>query len=323
MNFTDIFNVFSRRSNSKKKAVLVVPITLRNKVLMLCRDTLYGTRKYGGYISYPRNTTWDRFWEEIHYALTYRHGRPMLIPGETSLPHDDDALTFLMSCSAGEFLDFIELIFKTQIIARVCIDENLLVADINALMQTENAGYELTNIVIKPASDSDTRVHFIDYGSTQIPVNNVIAFPQIILKEDQVVHGEIIKPILNLLSDVRFANANKEYLEALEDYRKGDYGDCLTKCCSSFESVMKIICAQKGWRCNANDPADKLIQMVVSMAGLESYFVQPLMIIATLRNRLSKSHGAGLQMKDVPQYTARYALNASASAMTLLIDATK
>src|SRR4029450_5031974 len=30
------------------------------------------------------------------------------------------------------------------------------------------------------------------------------------------------------------------FLNALEDYRKGDYGDCLTKCTSAFESALKI-----------------------------------------------------------------------------------
>ena len=48
-----------------------------------------------------------------------------------------------------------------------------------------------------------------------------------------------------LLRDKSFTSADQEFIEALEDYRKGDYGDCLTKCGSSLESTMKIICDRK------------------------------------------------------------------------------
>ena len=41
-----------------------------------------------------------------------------------------------------------------------------------------------------------------------------------------------------------FEAANVEFRDALDEYRKGHYGDCLTKCCSSFESVMKSLCKQ-------------------------------------------------------------------------------
>nr|WP_246311469.1 abortive infection family protein [Halomonas zhaodongensis] len=42
------------------------------------------------------------------------------------------------------------------------------------------------------------------------------------------------------------------------------------------------------------------------------------MLIATLRNRLSSSHGAGAQAKVVPEHVATYAVNATASAILFL-----
>jgi hypothetical protein len=47
---------------------------------------------------------------------------------------------------------------------------------------------------------------------------------------------------------------------------------------------------------------------------------QPLSIVATLRNRLSKSHGAGIQQRDIPPHIAKYAINATAAAILLLVE---
>lgn len=322
MNFSEIFDVFSRRKRSEKVLLPVVSVALRYKILMLCRDIFNGEHKYQ-YIISELSYTRDKFWHEIHRALTYRHGIPRLSNVTSARTEDADVVNFLGDCKDEDFLDFIELIFKTSAIAQVCPDENLLVDDINSLLVTENVGYELTNIVVKESSPGNTKVYFAEQISGHHPNHNVIAFPQVILKENLIVHTEILKPVLSLLTDVKYANANREFLEALEHYRKADYGNCLTLCSSAFESVMKILCAQKNWGCSAQDSASKLIDVMVNKLPLEPYLVPFLTTVTTLRNRLSKSHGAGVQTKDVPQYIARYALNVNASAITLLVDASK
>jgi hypothetical protein len=54
---------------------------------------------------------------------------------------------------------------------------------------------------------------------------------------------------------------------------------------------------------------------------MESFFQQPLILIATLRNRLSASHGAGAQNRSIPSFVAKYAVNATAAAILLLGEA--
>jgi hypothetical protein len=146
---------------------------------------------------------------------------------------------------------------------------------------------------------------------------------QMIRIDNQFVHKSAVQPALQLLADPRFNTANEEFLEGFDDYRKGDYDDCLTKCCTAFESVLKIVCSIKGWTYNEKQTAGPLLKTHLANNGLEQFFDQPLMIIATLRNQLSKSHGAGTTAKIVPEHYARYALNATASAIILLIDAAK
>ena len=112
-------------------------------------------------------------------------------------------------------------------------------------------------------------------------------------------------------------------MEALEDYRKGDYGDCLTKCGSAFESTMKIICSKKNWSYKQIDTAAALLDIIKDNTNIESYMFETFKLVATLRNRQSKAHGAGTQPKNVSPNTARYALGATATAVLFLVEETK
>src|SRR5204862_6479752 len=136
------------------------------------------------------------------------------------------------------------------------------------------------------------------YSSRSYKVNSLTAYPQIIDRGSHVTHVFTIEPALNLLKRPEFAAANAEFLEALTDYRKGDYGDCLTKCGSAFESVLKVICARKGWSYKQTDTAKTLINIVLSHTSLDTYFEPLLMVVSTLRNKLSTAHGAGAAVKQ-------------------------
>lgn len=128
-----------------------------------------------------------------------------------------------------------------------------------------------------------------------------------------------IQPNLQLLREPEFGAANKEFLEALEDFRKANYGDCLTKCGSAFESVLKVICTKKKWPYQPSDTASPLLKTVINNSGLEQFFEQPLILVATIRNKLSKAHGAGLASRNVSKAKAEYAINATAAAILLLV----
>jgi len=141
-----------------------------------------------------------------------------------------------------------------------------------------------------------------------------------VLREDQVLHAEAVAPAIQLLADSGFSSANQEFLAALDDYRKGRYPDCLTKCGSAFESTMKLICARRKWAYQPTDTARELLRVVLTNSGMDTYFEQPLLLIATMRNRLSSSHGAGAHPRPVPPHRARYVINATASAILLLVE---
>lgn len=111
------------------------------------------------------------------------------------------------------------------------------------------------------------------------------------MKESELVYAQAIKPVLELLRRPHFANANSEYLAALEDYRKMISRTASRKCGSALESVLKVICYCKGWKYDQKDTAGPLTKTFVAETKLETYFDPMLITTATVRNRLSESHG--------------------------------
>lgn len=276
------------------------PLTksFRNRVVLLIRDVIGPT----GYLS--------EFWEQIHQKLEYLHGTPVLAPGGQPSNRIEDTLQFLETCESNHFLDAVEYIFQVEAFWRVSA-KNEFVNQINSFFDVDDLPYFVTDYVEVEEAGSI-------YG-TPTTVTKVGAYPRVVLRENRLVHAKAVEPALLLLTDPAFASANNEFLEALEDYRKEDYGDCLTKCGSAFESVMKIICHKNDWPFEQTDTASTLLNVIVSRTQLNSFFVQPLMLVATIRNRLSKSHGAGTESKQVPQHVAQFAINATASAILLLV----
>jgi hypothetical protein len=224
----------------------------------------------------------------------------------------DDTLAYLLGCPHEHFLAFIEYIFKLDFYWRICPDENQLVEQINHLFLIDQLPYALTPFVREKEIE-------VFYG-TETEVYKIVSHPKVINRENEFAYSSLIQPTIKLLLDEGFSYANKEFIDALEDYRKGDYGDCLTKCASSFESTMKIICTRNHWHYNETDTASRLLHIVMEKSDLDSYFEQPLIITATIRNKLSTSHGSGTQLRKVPPSKVRFAINATAAAILLIVE---
>ncbi|MDQ3829806.1 MAG: hypothetical protein M3361_10980 [Candidatus Tectomicrobia bacterium] len=275
----------------------------------MCRDVFSnGWRDYGSRGDYT-----SQFWEEIHRSLQYLHGRLKLSPHARADTPADDSIHFLLTCEPQEFLDFIELIFRVQCLFHVMSDEDELVDAINELFKSEDAPYQLTRIVKQEEEASGPP----PFHSGR--VIRTIAYPKVVWAEEVVTFTEAVLPALSVLAEPAYRSANLEFREALEDCRKGDYGDCLTKCGSAFESVMKVLCANYRWPFTAQDTAAPLLRTILANTGLDNFFEQPLILIATLRDRLSKAHGAGTTARNVERHVAQYAITSTAAAILLLV----
>ena len=206
------------------------------------------------------------------------------------------------------------MIFQSKAFPKSDLSERKSVKDVNELLRIDDLPYTLTDFVREDVRD--------DYYGMGHPVSKIVRHPQIIRRENEALHKAAIAPTLTLLTIPAFASANKEFLDALEDYRRGKYEDCVTKCASSLESVMKIICDSKKWPHQQTDKASKLANIILPRTGLAPSLKHPIIVVATLRNQFSSAHGAGTQPRVVPQHLARFAINATASVILLLVEET-
>ena len=85
---------------------------------------------------------------------------------------------------------------------------------------------------------------------------------------------------------------------------------------------MKVICDRKNWPYQQTDAASKLLKTILPLTTLDTFYEQPILLIATIRNRYSTAHGAGTQQKKVPKRVANYVINATASVILLLMNET-
>lgn len=295
MDFEKVFDVYSIRLRTSGNQNTMLRKTFRNRVLMLCVELI-------------KNET--HIWSDIHKKFRYLKGEISLGTRQGSTNYLEELDQFLKECDDAHFLDFIEYFFQSVLsfhfgdISRI----NKIIYNINQFFGMDDLPYYLTQF---------DRLKKYD-------INGLCSFeeilPKVIRKDDEIMHKSAIVPVLNLLKQEYLSSANKEFLEALRDYRNRDFGDCLTKCCSAFESTMKIICDRNQWEYAQTDTAAKLIKNILKNSNLDKFFEHPLTLIATMRNKLSSSHGAGKEDRNINEHTTKYMINLTAASILLLVE---
>ncbi len=293
--FERLFDVFSRREQPTADKPKPLTNEFRNRVLMLMRDELGGD--FGVFLN------------DLHKQVAYLEGTFELSGSNHRRQSADDLFEFMLTCQDEQFLNVLELVFRSNL-SGITWPDNSLIPGINDFFRVDNLPYHLTAYGIEEVQSS--------LFGTPAMATQICEYPRVIRKDSELLHNSAMQPALTLLAAPEFKHANDEFLKALEDQRKGDYRDCLTKCGSSFESVMKVLCTKKSIPFKETDTASTLLSALLTNSQLDRYWEQPLMLIATLRNRLSSSHGAGTQAKQIPDHVAAYIVNATASAILLL-----
>ncbi len=148
---------------------------------------------------------------------------------------------------------------------------------------------------------------------------------KIIRIDSQLIHAEVVKPVIGFLNVEGFEGARDEFLGAYEHYRHGNHEEALVDALKAFESTMKIILTDIDAPFDPNDTANKLV-LECSKAGLiPSYNEQHLTSltnvltsgIPTVRNR-NGGHGQGVSIRTVEPETVAYGLHLTASAIVML-----
>ncbi|WP_280326611.1 abortive infection family protein [Pseudomonas sp. BN102] len=287
--------MFSRRQENQEATRKKLTMAFRNRTLMVFRDATHG----GLY----------EFMDQIHGRFAYLLGRNSLTGKRFSRPADDLG-EYLGQCEDEQFLNFIEYALRFDCACFFGANRDNVVERINEFLMIDDLPYHVVPQVWEPIDSAGGR-----FGSMVLREE-----AKVIPKDSQLIHETAMQPALEILRTPAFLNANSEFIAALDDYRHRRFGDCVTKCNSSYESVMKVICGQKGFGYSQGDTTSKLLKIVMEKTGLEAFWEQPLLIIGTLRNRISTSHGAGEVEKVVPEHVAKAVINLTASAIVFLHD---
>ena len=301
-----IFDTFSRRKRRAEQTEADVyqyddiPETLRFQV---CRIFIKSIGAYRAYDQFDQN---NALWHEIREMVAQELGRKTLANGNNP---KEDCLHFLeQEQNTDHWLDLVEISAHT--IDKMRRTYNEYSQERKGITQTPRDAIEELNFRFKEAR--------LGYRYEN---------GQIIRFDNDLLHAEVTKPALQLLSDPRFKGAEEEFLKAHEHYRVHKYEDCITNALKAFESTLKTICDLKKWKYPPNPRASDLIKIVRKKLVpdyLDNSFTQ---LAATLQSGLPKvrneagGHGQGAVPRQTPDYIAAYALHLAAAKIVLLVRA--
>lgn len=148
--------------------------------------------------------------------------------------------------------------------------------------------------------------------------------------DSQLIHEEVEKPALRLLSEPGYEGAQDEFLSAHAHYRLGNNKEALNECLKSFESTMKVICKKRNWKHEKEATAKPLISIcfkndLIPLFWQDHYSSLEKLLtngVPTARNKRA-GHGQGGDIVTVPNHIAAYVLHMTASAIVFLVESEK
>src|SRR5450830_1145860 len=148
---------------------------------------------------------------------------------------------------------------------------------------------------------------------------------RIVRVDSQLLHSEIVKPVLGFLNAEGFEGAQDEFLGAYEHYRHGNHEEALVDALKAFESTLKVILIANGKTYVPGATASKLVLECTGAGLIPSYNESHLTSlgnvlisgIPTLRNK-NGGHGQGQTIRTVEPEVVAYGLHLTGAAILML-----
>jgi len=260
---------------------------------------------------------------EAAHKMAKKYGS-LVAPAYIAASTNDPVLDHFFFCEDRMVLPFVEACFRSFHYLGVHDGGGLLqfgghaagVEEINGILREQSIGYQFT-----PYVERETGKKGFLGGGRQLEIE----YPKIIVLDNEFTFKQAVKPAVELLHDPRFKIANEEFLKSYEDYRDGDLEHAMTACGSSFESVLKTICALKGWttdpQYNPKATLAPLVQFCISKKLFPAFYENSFVSVATIRNTLSSAHGRGgaSPPPTVMKEQVEHLLSLTAAHMVLVI----
>ncbi|MGY4490049.1 STM4504/CBY_0614 family protein [Pseudomonas sp. TE3610] len=301
-----IFDIFSKRQKKKRGELPDVyqydqlPDALRVQVVHAMCDAL----------GRPGESTTENCWQAISDVLCREYG---LFALPTAKPHSrreyfNEVVDFFLQTDDVEHaLDVVEICFRV-------VDT---VSREHRYMWRNNASQ------IADAAIEELNKRFQEHG-----VGYQFVSGEILRVDSQLLHVEVIKPALRLLTGKAYAGAQEEFLRAHEHYRHGAPKEALNECLKSFESLMKSICLKRNWDLTGRETASSLIKVCLEKGLIPAFWQTQFSSLRSLlesavptgRNNLG-GHGQGPQTVAVPDYLVAFMLHMTGACLVFLATA--
>ena len=297
-----IFDLFSKRQKKLRGEVPdvysydFIPEALRIQIVHILRDAL-GNRE-----AYLRQDYVRKTYDFIVDILCREYGVFHLnSPVMNSDKFNDLSMFLLQESVVDKILDAVERSFQS------------IVRSIDIMITADSA---------------DQAIEELNYRFKEHGVGYCFVNGEIIRIDSELLHAEVVKPALTLLTQREYAGAQEEFLRAHKHYRQGNAEEALNECLKAFESVMKSISDKKGWTYDDGDGASKLIGICLDNGLIPSFWQQNFQSLKSLlessvptgRNKLG-GHGQGSVQRTVPGYIVGYVLHMTAAAIVFLAEA--
>lgn len=242
----------------------------------------------------------ERFYQEICEAFCREKGLKALY--YRGYRNTDDALEqYIDECSDEDFLDLLDFLFSSCFV--ILRDKNMISKE------------TFTNYV----NELNYRFnqHFLGYEFVD---------DKLLIKTNEHIHKEIIKPAIALLHNSEFAGAEEEYFIAFDCFKKGNNKDAIINANKAFESTMKVICNGMEYGYNpTKNTAKELIKILEDNGFYPSFlnsFITNIRVTLeggapTIRNKIA-GHGQGGEIVNIPREYVEYVLGLVATSIVFL-----
>ena len=261
-----------RKAGLEPETPIEISVVARNRILCVIQDIVYELDRHEAF-----GLIYREIWKKYGSISCGPNGQPDN-PVDAAWEHfvytDDDKV-----------IDFLEMLFRIRKVA-VNARRNQLIDDINEIFEEEGVSIEFSpyEFTSRDYEEDGHRRH-----SFQID-----KFPNILFRMEEAVQSSQIRPALAILGRSEFLVANEEMLAAHDHLRHRRFEDALTSCASSFESFLKTICHIKKWQYDPQkNTASNLVQICKAKNLFPDFYENTFIQIATVRNKLSSSHGRG------------------------------
>jgi hypothetical protein len=304
--FVPRFDLYSKRQNDTAKAgqsdvydYNTVPSEFRIQLLNLANSIFGEDRSYRQGKGHYFNPKW------VWVSNTYSHEKG--IPPIGGFNHEpSNTRSYFRGCRNDVAIDLTEVIaFK-----------------ISELDEALQSTYKNSPSKPKPVIDE------VNYRLREAGMGYQFEAGRLTRVDSQLVHQEVVKPALSLLSRSGFEGVEQEFLNAHSHYRTGQNKEAVAMAANALESTFKAVFDNKGWPYNKGARISDLVKVAKTNGlgpdYLDNSFDQ---LLATLQSGLPKirdndaSHGQGSNPKEVPSYLAAYALHLAASKIVFIVSA--